>query len=62
MSFPSYSAVKNPAAMQEMQVHLLDWEAIPWKRKWQPSPVFLPEKSHGQRKLVGYRPWGHRRI
>ena len=31
---------------------------IPWKRKWQPSPVFLPEKPHGQRSLVGYSPWG----
>ena len=31
---------------------------IPWRRKWQPSPVFLPEKSHGQRSLMGYSPWG----
>ena len=29
---------------------------IPWRRKWQPTPVFLPGKSHGQRSLVG--PWG----
>ena len=28
---------------------------IPWRRKWQPTPVFLPGKSHGQRSLVGYR-------
>ena len=33
---------------------------IPWRRKWQPSPVFLPEKSHGQRSLAGYSPWGHK--
>ena len=26
----------------------------------QPTPVFLPEKSHGQRSLVGYSPWGHK--
>ena len=32
---------------------------IPWRRKWQPAPVFLPEKSHEQRSLVGYSPWGH---
>ena len=32
---------------------------IPWRRKWQPTPVFLPEKSHGQRSLEGYSPWGH---
>ena len=31
---------------------------IPWRRKWQPTPAFLPEKSHGQRSLVGYSPWG----
>ena len=31
---------------------------IPWRRKWQPTPVFLPEKSHGQRRLVGYRQEG----
>ena len=31
---------------------------IPWRRKWQPTPVFLPEKSHGQRSLVGYRQEG----
>ena len=31
---------------------------ILWRRKWQPTPVFLPGKSHGQRSLVGYSPWG----
>jgi len=30
---------------------------IPWRRKWQPTPVFLAEKSHGWRSLVGNRPW-----
>ena len=30
---------------------------FPW-RKWQPTPVFLPGEFHGQRKLVGYSPWG----
>ena len=29
-----------------------------WRRKWQPTPVLLPGKSHGQRSLVGYHPWG----
>ena len=32
-------------------------EKIPWRRKWQPNPVFLPGKSHGQRSLAGYSPW-----
>ena len=31
---------------------------IPWRRKWHPTPVFLPGKSHGQRSLVGYNSWG----
>ena len=35
---------------------------IPWRRKWQPTPVSLPGKSYGQRSLVGYSPWGHKRI
>ena len=33
---------------------------IPWRRKWQPTPVLLPGKSHGQRSLVGYSPWGRK--
>ena len=33
---------------------------IPWRRKWQPTPVFLPGKSHGRRSLVGYSPWGRK--
>ena len=31
---------------------------IPWRRVWQPIPEFLPGKSHGQRGLEGYSPWG----
>ena len=34
---------------------------IPWRRKWQPTPVFLPGKFHGQRSPAGYNPWGHKR-
>ena len=32
---------------------------IPWRSVWQPTPVFLPGESHGQRRLAGYSPWGH---
>ena len=28
-----------------------------WRREWQPTPVFLPEESHGQRSLLSYSPW-----
>ena len=31
-----------------------------WRRKWQATPVFLPGKSHGQKSLAGYCPWGHK--
>ena len=33
---------------------------VPWRKKWQPTPVFLPGKSHGWGSLVGYSPWGHK--
>ena len=35
-------------------------EKIPWRRKWQPTPEFLPGKSHGQTSLVGRSLWGHK--
>ena len=35
--FPGGAVVKNPPAMQEMQVQPLGWES-PWRRKWQPNP------------------------
>ena len=52
-----------------MVKNLLQWERsrfdpwvrkILWRRKWQPTSVFLPGKTHGQRSLVGYSPWGHK--
>ena len=33
---------------------------IPWRRKWQPTQVFLPGKPHGERRLLGYSPYGHK--
>ena len=49
--------VKNPPAMQETQVRSLGQE-VPWRREWQPTPVFLPGEVHGQRSLADYSPWG----
>ena len=51
--------VKNLPAMQETQVQSLDWED-PLEKKM--APVFLPGKSHGQRSLASYSPWGHKRV
>ena len=47
--------VKDPTKTQETQVPFLGQEG-PWRRAWQPIPVFLPGESHGQRSLVGYSP------
>ena len=59
LGFPGDSVVKNLPTKQAMRVQSLSWED-PQSRKWQPTPVFLPEKSHRQRSLVGYNSWGNR--
>ena len=58
--FPGGSAVKYLPAMRRCRRHRFDpWvRKIPWRRKWKPTPVFLPGESHGQRSLVGYSPYG----
>ena len=56
------SPTKNPHAMQETQEFDPWIRKIPWRRKWQPTPVFLPGKFHGQRNLAGYSPWGHKAL
>ena len=35
---------------------------MPWRKKWQQTPIFLLWNSHGQRSLAGYSPWGHKRV
>ena len=53
--------VKNPPAnAKDIKSHgFHPWVGkIPWRRAWQPTPVFLPGESHGQRSLAGYSPWG----
>ena len=57
--------VKNLPAMQEAQVRFLGQETqekgLPsWRREWQCPLVFLPGKSHRQRSLMGYSPWGRK--
>ena len=47
--------VKNPRHRFNLWVR-----KSPWRRAWQPTPVFLPEESDGQRSLVDYSPWGHK--
>ena len=57
--------VKNPPANAgDGKRHRLDpgIRKIPWRRAWQPTPVFLPGESHGQRSLAGYGPQGHKEL
>ena len=53
---------KNLLLVQEMQeMWVRSWDGkIPWRRKRQPTPVFLPRESHGQRGLAGSSPRGHK--
>ena len=63
IGLPSVTVVNNlPANAQEARdVGLIPGSGrFPWRRKWQPTPVFLPGKFHGQRSLVGYNPRGHK--
>ena len=46
--------------MKETWVRFLGYRKLPWSRKWQPNPVFLPGEPHGWRSLAGYNPRGHK--
>ena len=50
-----------PSLEKALQVGTENSKLIPWRRKWQPTPVSLPGESCGQRSLVGYSPWGRKR-
>ena len=57
MGFPGGSDSKE-SACKCGRLGFNPWvRKIPWRRAWQPTPVFLPGESHGQRSLVGYSPW-----
>ena len=59
--FPGGSVVKNfPANAGDR--NSIPGSRIPWKKKWHPTPVFLPAESHGQVSLAGYSPWGHKQL
>ena len=62
LGFPGGTLVKNlPVNAGDVRDmgSVPGWED-PWRRKRQSTPVLLPGKSHGQRSLVGYSPWGHK--
>ena len=46
---------------ETLETQIRPWVGkIPSGKKWEPTPVFLPRESHGQKSLTGYSPWGHR--
>ena len=56
MGFPP-SSVGKESACNAGDLGFNSWVGkIPWRRKWQPTPVFLPGKPHGWRSLAGYSP------
>ena len=60
MGFPGHSGGRE--SENQCRIHKFNpwvWK-IPWRRKRQPTPVFLPGESRGQGSLEGYRPWGHK--
>ena len=59
--FPDGASGKEPTCQfrRHKRYEFYPWIGkIPWRRAWQPIPVFLAGESHGQRSLVGYSPWG----
>ena len=59
--FPDGSVVKNLPAKQEMWVPSLGREG-PLEKEMTTYSIILPGKSYGQRRLLGYSPWGHKRV
>ena len=61
--FPGGARGKEPAwqCRKHKRSEFDPWvREILWRRAWQPTPVFLPGESHGQKSLAGYSPWGHK--
>ena len=56
------SVVKNPPATAGDTSLIPGLERFPRRKKWQPNPIFLPGKSHGQRSLAGHSSWGDKRV
>ena len=62
LGFPGDLVVEKPPANAGDRRYRFDPRCgkIPWSRKWKPTLVFLLGKSHWQRRLVDWRPWGHK--
>ena len=65
MMLPSSAIGEEPACQSRIpkRSRFSPWVGkIPWRRAWQPTPVFLPGESHGQMSLACYSPWGHKEL
>ena len=60
--FPGGSCGKASVYNEGDLVSIPGLGRFPWRRKWQPTPVLLPGKSHGQRSLVDHSSWGHKEL
>ena len=60
LGFPGGSAVKSPPAKTGDMGSIPGSGRFPQRRKWQPTPVFLPREACGQSSLAGYSPWGRK--
>ena len=63
LGFPGGTSGKEPRCQcrRHKRCSFNPWvKKIPWRRAWQPTPVFLPGESHGQRKLVCHGLWGRK--
>ena len=62
LGFPGGSVVKNPPTNAGDRGLIPRLGRAPWRRKWRPTPVFLPGRSHGQRSLSSCSLWSHKRV
>ena len=65
LGFPGSASDKEPAyqCRRHKRCRFNPWvRKKPWRREWQPAPVFLPGEFHGQRSLAGYSPQGHKEL
>ena len=63
MGLQEWDTTKAQAAAAAAALGFHPWVGkIPWRREWEPTPVFLPGKSDGQRSLADYSSWGHEEL
>ena len=65
MGFPGGAGGKQSACQwrRHKKCRFDPWfRKIPWRRKWQPTPVFVPGKFYGQRRFAGYSPWSLKKL